>query len=464
MTVLRSGSATDVGPGPDGQPGLCPRVAQPLRRGRRHGRARGRRGGGAGGRRHAPRAFSAQPTVVGLREAFAEANTAVWRQSQVQSELRGMGTTLTAVALVVGRRRAGRARPGQRRRLAGVRVLGGPARPGHGRPQPGRGEGAPGGDHRRRGGRPPPAPHPDPGPRDLRPTSMSTCGSSTSHTGDRVLLCSDGLNNEVTSERDRRRARCRARSRRRPPSTLVELANRQRRRRQHHGGRGRRAGGRRRVAGLRRGVTPRPATGAGGGGRGGTGAHPMVRHRPVGHRRRPCPRPSGRGRRCRSRRRPVDDDTLAPGPPPDSQVRRAPWRTRARRATSSCGASLRSPCARATEGPPRHARPTVGRPGRAASGADAAASPGGSPSGWSSSSAAGRRGGRRLPMRPLVRERQLVRDHEGFQLVVYQGRPGRGAVVQAQAGGPHRRKTSILPEHLGPLGQGTSRLGGGESS
>ncbi len=45
-------------------------------------------------------AFQRQPSVEGLRRAVAEANRAVWRQGQTESGLRGMGTTLTATALV----------------------------------------------------------------------------------------------------------------------------------------------------------------------------------------------------------------------------------------------------------------------------------------------------------------------------------------------------------------------------
>ena len=45
-------------------------------------------------------AFQRQPTVEGLRRAVAEANRAVWSHGQTESELRGMGTTLTATALV----------------------------------------------------------------------------------------------------------------------------------------------------------------------------------------------------------------------------------------------------------------------------------------------------------------------------------------------------------------------------
>jgi protein phosphatase len=45
-------------------------------------------------------AFERAPTVSGLRQAFSEANAAVWYESQANPDLRGMGTTLTALALV----------------------------------------------------------------------------------------------------------------------------------------------------------------------------------------------------------------------------------------------------------------------------------------------------------------------------------------------------------------------------
>src|SRR5579862_8319715 len=45
-------------------------------------------------------AFQREQTVEGLRRAVAEANRAVWRQGQTERGLRGMGTTLTATALV----------------------------------------------------------------------------------------------------------------------------------------------------------------------------------------------------------------------------------------------------------------------------------------------------------------------------------------------------------------------------
>jgi protein phosphatase len=45
-------------------------------------------------------AFGRQPTGAGLSEAVTEANTVVWQRSQENPELRGMGTTLTAMAVV----------------------------------------------------------------------------------------------------------------------------------------------------------------------------------------------------------------------------------------------------------------------------------------------------------------------------------------------------------------------------
>ncbi|HLG66731.1 MAG TPA: Stp1/IreP family PP2C-type Ser/Thr phosphatase [Acidimicrobiales bacterium] len=44
--------------------------------------------------------FGREPTAAGLRAAVADANRAVWQRSQLDPELRGMGTTLTAMALV----------------------------------------------------------------------------------------------------------------------------------------------------------------------------------------------------------------------------------------------------------------------------------------------------------------------------------------------------------------------------
>ncbi len=103
MTVLRSGSASDVG--------RVRTINQdlPLERPNLYAVADGM-GGHVGGEVAArvavetlDRAFERTPTVDGLREAFAEANAAVWQESQFNTDLRGMGTTLTAVALVGGR-------------------------------------------------------------------------------------------------------------------------------------------------------------------------------------------------------------------------------------------------------------------------------------------------------------------------------------------------------------------------
>ncbi|HXN61983.1 MAG TPA: Stp1/IreP family PP2C-type Ser/Thr phosphatase [Acidimicrobiales bacterium] len=102
MTVLRSGSATDVG--------RVRTINQdiPLERPNLYAVADGM-GGHAGGEVAArvavetlEEAFERAPTSHGLRDAFSEANTAIWQESQANLDLRGMGTTLTAVALVGG--------------------------------------------------------------------------------------------------------------------------------------------------------------------------------------------------------------------------------------------------------------------------------------------------------------------------------------------------------------------------
>jgi serine/threonine protein phosphatase PrpC len=102
LTVLRSGSATDVG-----------RVRQinqdlPLERPNLYAVADGM-GGHVGGEVAArvavetlEHSFELEQTSSGLERAFDEANFAVWQESQVNTELRGMGTTLTAAALVQG--------------------------------------------------------------------------------------------------------------------------------------------------------------------------------------------------------------------------------------------------------------------------------------------------------------------------------------------------------------------------
>jgi protein phosphatase len=100
VTVLRSGSATDVG--------RVRKVNQdlPLETSNLYAVADGM-GGHVGGEVAAQvavdtlaRVFAHEPTRAGLEHAFSKANEAVWQDSQDHIELRGMGTTLTAVALV----------------------------------------------------------------------------------------------------------------------------------------------------------------------------------------------------------------------------------------------------------------------------------------------------------------------------------------------------------------------------
>jgi protein phosphatase len=102
MTVLRSGSATDVG--------RVRKINQdlPLEATNLFAVADGM-GGHVGGEVASRVAidtllgsFTREPTTNGLLVAFSEANRAVWQESQEQTELHGMGTTLTAVALVGG--------------------------------------------------------------------------------------------------------------------------------------------------------------------------------------------------------------------------------------------------------------------------------------------------------------------------------------------------------------------------
>jgi PPM family protein phosphatase len=102
VTVLRSGSATDVG--------RVRKINQdlPLEAINLYAVADGM-GGHVGGEVAAQvavdallRVFTSEPTTAGLRDAFDKANSAVWQEGQEHSELRGMGTTLTALALVGG--------------------------------------------------------------------------------------------------------------------------------------------------------------------------------------------------------------------------------------------------------------------------------------------------------------------------------------------------------------------------
>ena len=85
-------------------------------------------------------AFGRQPTGAGLSEAVTEANTVVWQHSLDNPELRGMGTTLTAVALVNedGHDVLALVNVGDSR---SYRFHDGADHPDHHRPQPGRGDG-----------------------------------------------------------------------------------------------------------------------------------------------------------------------------------------------------------------------------------------------------------------------------------------------------------------------------------
>jgi PPM family protein phosphatase len=100
MTLLRSGSATDTG--------LVRSVNQDLAMETPTLFAVADGMGGHAGGEVASRlavetlgvAFGRQPTGAGLAEAVTEANTVVWQHSQQNPELRGMGTTITALSLV----------------------------------------------------------------------------------------------------------------------------------------------------------------------------------------------------------------------------------------------------------------------------------------------------------------------------------------------------------------------------
>ncbi|MGH9006809.1 MAG: Stp1/IreP family PP2C-type Ser/Thr phosphatase, partial [Acidimicrobiales bacterium] len=102
VTVLRSGVATDIGRARDSNEDRAAAgdtlfaVADGMG---------GARGGEVAARMAVEtlqRAYDRNPTIAGLREAFVAANTAIWDQSLRTEELHGMGTTLTAAGLTVG--------------------------------------------------------------------------------------------------------------------------------------------------------------------------------------------------------------------------------------------------------------------------------------------------------------------------------------------------------------------------
>ena len=123
MTVLRSGSASDVG--------RVRTVNQdlPLERPNLYAVADGM-GGHVGGEVAArvavetlEQAFERDPTVEGLREAFSEANAAVWHESQVNTRSPRHGHHAHRRGAGRRDRGPGRAGAGQRRRLPGLRLL-----------------------------------------------------------------------------------------------------------------------------------------------------------------------------------------------------------------------------------------------------------------------------------------------------------------------------------------------------
>ena len=169
MTLLRSGSATDTGLVRSVNQDLA--VETPTLFAVADGMG-GHAGGEVASRMAVDAlaaAFGRQPTGAGLSEAVTEANAVVWQHSLDNPELRGMGTTLTAVALVNedGHDVLALVNVGDSR---SYRFHDGEIGPDHHRPQPGRGDGPLRRADLGRSRGAPPSAHPDPGPRRARRT------------------------------------------------------------------------------------------------------------------------------------------------------------------------------------------------------------------------------------------------------------------------------------------------------
>ena len=102
MTVLRSGSASDVGRVRSNNQDLALETSNLFAVADGMG---GHVGGEVAARlavQSLRQAFDQQPTAQGLVDAIGAANQAIWVEGQEQADLRGMGTTLTVAALVQG--------------------------------------------------------------------------------------------------------------------------------------------------------------------------------------------------------------------------------------------------------------------------------------------------------------------------------------------------------------------------
>jgi serine/threonine protein phosphatase PrpC len=102
MTVLRSGVATDIGRARDSNEDRAAAGDHLFAVADGMGGARGGEVAARMAIETLQSAYDRNPTIAGLREAFVAANAAIWEQSLRTEELHGMGTTLTAAGLTVG--------------------------------------------------------------------------------------------------------------------------------------------------------------------------------------------------------------------------------------------------------------------------------------------------------------------------------------------------------------------------